>query len=149
MTEQAQSFLGPKRTKARRFALQALYQWALNPMPGYEITAQFESGFDMHKADISYFRDLVIGVINKADEVDLALKPALDRSLRSLDPVSVSILRLSTFEMMEKIETPYRVVINEAVKLAKKFGPEKSYTYINGVLDKTAKALRAPEAMAV
>lgn len=134
-----------RRSRARGFAIQALYQSALNPEPAYIILAQFETRFDMSRADVPYFQLLIRGVLGNTTDLDGLITPYLDRALTELDPISLSILRLATFELQQQMEIPYKVVINEAVDLAKKFGPEKSASFINAVVDQLAKTLRQVE----
>lgn len=135
------------RKKARSLALQALYQWQLSASPLNEIEAQFRvdtSG----KVDWVYFHELLVGVGTKADQLDELYAPLLDRKLSELNPVELALLRLGCFELQERIDIPYKVVINESVELAKKFGATDSHKYINGVLDKLAPRLREPEVKA-
>jgi len=135
------------RSEARRRALQALYQWEL----GGESAAAIEREFfaneerDMQRADAGYFHTLVYGVIDRAEELDAALTPALDRSLAGLDPVERMVLRIGVYELSHCPDVPVRVVINEAIELAKVFGAEQGHKYINGVLDRLAKQLRGSE----
>ena len=103
---------------------------------------------DAKRFDAAYFAELVRGVPTRLDELDSALAPCVDRALESVDPVERAILRLGAYELIEHPEIPYRVVINEAVELAKTFGAEKGHRYVNGVLDKAARALRPIEASA-
>lgn len=138
-----------RRSRARGFVIQALYQAVVNPEPAYILLAQFETRFDMSRADVPYFQELVRGVLANRAELDTAITPHLDRPLAELDPISISILRLAVFELQNQIEIPYKVVINEAVELAKKFGPEQSASFVNAVADQLAKQLRADESASV
>jgi len=133
------------RHKARRFALQALYQWQIANHSVHEIAAQFAEERLMPKADQAYFQELITEIPAKYLELDEYFKPFLDRSLAELDPIELAILRMAAYEMTVRLEIPYRVVINEAVELAKEFGAEDGYKYINGIVDQLAKKLRKIE----
>ncbi|WP_078118753.1 transcription antitermination factor NusB [Thiosocius teredinicola] len=135
-----------QRSRARSLAIQALYQWQ---MAGQDISAiinHFMIEQDAKKFDTDYFAELVRSVPTRLAELDAALAPCVDRSLEAVDPVERAILRLGAYELLEHPEIPYRVVINEAVELAKTFGAEKGHRYVNGVLDKAARSLRPMEA---
>ncbi|SHF16329.1 NusB antitermination factor [Microbulbifer donghaiensis] len=136
------------RRKARHYAMQALYQWQMAGASLNVIEAEFHTDNDMSKTDVAYFRDLFHGVAKNLDEVEAAFTPHLDRKVDDLDPISRALLRMSSYELQHRIDVPYKVVINEAVALAKKFGPTDAYKYINGILDKTAADLRAAEVAA-
>ncbi|MCX2780830.1 transcription antitermination factor NusB [Microbulbifer thermotolerans] len=136
------------RRKARHYAMQALYQWHMAGASLNTIEAEFHADNDMSKADVPYFRDLLHGVAKNLDRVEGAFAPHLDRSVDELDPVSRALLRMSTYELLHRVDVPYKVVINEAIALAKKFGPTDAYKFINGILDKTAADLRAAEVAA-
>jgi N utilization substance protein B len=110
------------------------------------IEAEFRTDNDMSKVDVEYFHDILHGVPEHLSELDAVYEPFLvDRSLAELDAITRALLRLATYEFKFRIDVPYKVVINEAVALAKKFGAEDSHKFINGVLDKTAVVLRALE----
>jgi N utilization substance protein B len=133
------------RTRARRFAMQALYQWDLSGSNLNEIEIQFLEDEDFSQADKAYFHELLHQVPARLDEVEAAFTPYLDRPLRELDPVERALLRMASYELLARIDIPYKVIINESVNLTKKFGAEQAHKYINGVLDKTARQLRAVE----
>lgn len=133
------------RSKAREMALQALYQWQMAGESVTEIENQFRENNDMSKIDDGYFRELLQGTTRNACQIDIEIAPLLDRSLEQLDPVERATLRIGCFELMKRIEIPYRVVINEGIELAKRFGGQDSYKYINGILDKLAPRMRAAE----
>ena len=133
------------RRKARRYALQALYQWQLAGTALSDIEAQFLATNDMEKVDRTYFHDLLHGVPTQVGELDEALRPFLDRRVEELSQVEKALLRLGAFELKERLDVPYRVVINEGIELAKVFGAEDSFKYVNGVLDKLARRLRSAE----
>lgn len=148
---------GP-RSRARHYALLALYQWQLGRQGAAEIARQFYDdppwmdalarglagrGEDQplpkdKRFDLALFDQLLRGVTNHVDEIDDALAPYLDRSLNSVDPVERAILRLATFELLNSQELPSAVILNEAVDLAKTFGAEQGHRFVNGVLDKLA-----------
>lgn len=136
------------RRKARQLLVQALYQWQLAGGGPVAIEAQFRADNDFSKVDVDYFHDLLHGILTLADEVDGAYGLYLDRGLHELDPISRALLRIGTYELLHRIDIPYRVVINEAVNLAKSFGPEDAHRYVNGVLDKVAAANRQLEVAA-
>lgn len=131
---------GAARTRARRAALQALYQWQLTGEEPYCIERQFLSERPMGKADVVYFRELLSNVPKHVDALDAALIGLLDRPLAQVDPVERAILRMAAYELKSRPDVPWRTVITEAVKLAKTFGAEQSHRYVNGVLDKLARS---------
>jgi len=137
--------MSSNRHKARSAALQALYQWQHNPDTADAIITQFMADYDMENVSVDYFTDCVRGVIKNQRQIDEWITPHLDRSLNSLDPIELAALRLATFELSEKFDVPYRVVINEATELAKTFGAQDGYKYINAILDKLASQLREAE----
>lgn len=143
-----QQQLVAKRRKARHYALQALYQWHMAGASTRDIDAEFRSDYDFSVVDRDYFKALLDGVVDDVEALDALYEPLLDRKLSELDPIERSLLRMGSFELRERIDVPYRVVINEAVSLAKKFGAAESFKYINGVLDKLAQQLRGPEVSA-
>ena len=133
------------RTMARQRALQALYQWQQAGQDIQEIESQFLTGQEMDRVDVPYFQELLRGVATNVDSLDKIMEPYLDRKVQALDPVERAILRLGIYEFQHHIEIPYRVVLNEAIELAKVFGAEQSHRYVNGVLDKVAGVVRATE----
>lgn len=145
MSRQAHQQLVAQRRKARHYALQALYQWHMAGAPTTDIEAEFRTDYDFAVVDLEYFQALIHSVPPLVEELDSLYAPLLDRQLDELDPIERSLLRMGTFELRDRIDVPYRVVINEAVALAKKFGAAESYKYINGVLDQLARRLREPE----
>ncbi|ARB44703.1 MULTISPECIES: transcription antitermination factor NusB [Alcanivoracaceae] len=145
MTTPASSSTPAARRKARRYALQALYQWQLAGTTLSDIEAQFLAQNDMSKVDRSYFHDLLHGVPARVSDLDESLRPFLDRRVEELSQVEKVILRIGAFELRERLDVPYRVVINEGIELAKVFGADDSFKYVNGVLDKLARRARAAE----
>ncbi|MEL0006374.1 MAG: transcription antitermination factor NusB [Halieaceae bacterium] len=137
--------LAAQRRKARHFGLQALYQWTLSGAALADIEAEFRVDNDFQHTDGDYFSAVLRGVTSDVDAIEALFAPALDRSLDDLDPIERNLLRLGTYELRDRIDVPYKVVINEAVSLAKKFGATESHRYINGVLDKVARDLRTIE----
>jgi len=133
------------RTKARRNAVQALYQWQLVGQDLAEIEAQFLAEYDMNKVDVAYFKELFREVPLHLHELDDHLIPFLDRPVDEVDPVERAILRIAAYELEFRLDVPYRAVINEAIELAKRFGAEHGHKYVNGVIDQVAKKLRAAE----
>ena len=136
------------RRKARHYALQALYQWQISRNPLHEIEAQFRTQFDFSHTEVAFFQDLVQQVPAHIGELERLFEPYLDRPLKELNPVELTLLRMGAYELQHRIDVPFKVAINEAVSLAKKFGAAESHKYINGVLDKLAKQLRAVEVAA-
>ena len=131
------------RVRARRSAVQALYQWFLTERPMTEIITEFElERVELKKADEEYFRDILSGSARNSAEINDALIPLLDRALHELDPVTRAVLHLGMYELKYQPSLPWRVVLNESIELAKVFGAEDSYKYINGVLDQAARRLR-------
>ena len=144
MTEHYPTTFAAKR-KARRFALQGLYEWQMTHNPVHEIEGRTRAENAMHKVDIGYYHELLSQTITHHDALDALLIPVLDRDLAALDGVELATLRLGTFELRDRLEVPYRVVIDEAIELAKHFGATDSHKYVNGVLDRLAKILRQAE----
>ena len=137
--------LAAQRRKARHFGLQALYQWTLSDAPLVDIDAEFRVDNEFRHTDGEYFQALLRGVMEDVESLEALFSPLLDRALDDLDPIERNLLRMGTFELKERIDVPYKVVINEAVSLAKKFGATESHRYINGILDKVASELRTVE----
>ena len=137
--------LAAQRRKARHFGLQALYQWTLSGASPADIEAEFRIDNDFQHTDGEYFSAVLKGVVGDVDALEALFSPVLDRRLGELDPIERNLLRLGTFELRDRIDVPYKVVISEAVALAKKFGATDSHRYINGVLDKVARDLRTVE----
>jgi N utilization substance protein B len=125
--------------------MQALYQWQLNGQPVAEITAQYLEGDDSAGVDVDYFTELLKGCIGDREQINLAIAPFIDRPLEQLDPVETAILMIGIFELRSRIDVPYRVVINEAVDLCKRFGATDAHKYINAVLDRASREYRSAE----
>lgn len=133
------------RRRSRAFALQGLYQWQLARKDAVVIAAELAETQEFEKSDTAYFRALLNGAIDHASELEARMAPFLDRSVGELSPIERGILLLGGYELMCELEVPYRVVINEAVELAKAYGGTDGHKYVNGVLDKLAAELRAIE----
>lgn len=133
-----------QRRKARQLILQALYQWSLTDADPSGISKEFHDRNNA-KIDWAFFDEVFQGIPKTAGTLDAHLHPLLDRKPEALDPIEKSLLYLGAYELANRIDVPYRVVINECVELAKMFGATESHKYINGVLDKLAPALRAAE----
>jgi transcription antitermination protein NusB len=133
------------RRKARKLALQAIYHWQLNNEPTNVIEAQYLAEANPKKIELEYFSDIVRGVVKNVATIDQLFVPFLDRKIGDLNPVELAILRLAIYELQYHIEVPYKVVINEALELAKLFGSKEGHKYVNGILDKVAKGLRKNE----
>ena len=133
-----------QRRKARTLIVQALYQWYISKSAPLDIEAQFHEQ-NGGKIDWEYFSEVFLEIPKQQEILDKHIGPVLDRELTSLDPVERALLYLGTFELANRIDIPYRVVINECVELAKTFGATDGHKYINGVLDKLAKTLRPLE----
>lgn len=133
------------RTVARKLALQALYRWQLNHCEWQDLMQEFASDPDMPRADPEYFQALIQGICASREELDNALAPLLDRIPALLDPVEHALLLIGSYELQQRPEVPYRVVINEAVGLARRFGATDGHKFINGVLDRAARLWRPQE----
>ncbi len=136
------------RRRSREFALQALYQWLLNQDDAPVIIEHIRQAHSFDKADTEHFVALVSGSIQNANHLRELLKPLLDRPIEDISPVEHAVLLLGAHELADHIEIPYRVVINEAVELAKSFGGIDGHKFVNGVLDKLATSLREVEVKA-
>ena len=134
------------RARARRRALQAIYAWQISGGLVEQVIAQFAHEQAHEIADLEYFDDLVRGVLKHRASLDEALVGYLDRAVEEVDPIERAVLRLSAYELIHRLDVPYRVVLNEAIEIAKRFGSEHGHTYVNGVLDKAAGAWRPAEA---
>lgn len=133
------------RSRARRRALQALYAWQVGGNRMVHVIDEFRHEQDMEIADIAYFEELLRGVEQHLDEIDKGLKPFIDRGVDEIDPIERAGLRLAAFELKYRPDVPYRVVLNEAIEVSKRFGSEHGHTYVNGVLDKLAAQWRPVE----
>ncbi|MBU4611026.1 transcription antitermination factor NusB [Achromobacter sp. GG226] len=137
------------RRRAREFALQGTYEWlvkgGVDQTDLTAIDANVRENEEFAQADAAFFRTLLYGVTREAATLREAFTPFVDRPLAELSPVEHAILLIGTFELLHQVEVPYKVVINEAVELAKSFGGTDGFKFVNGVLDKLAPQLRAAE----
>ena len=145
MAKTAHNTLAAERRKARHYGMQALYQWYMAGAALTDIEAEFRAEYDFSHVDLAYFQALLHEIPACVDELEGIISPLLDRKLEELDPIERTLLRMGVFELSKRIDVPYKVVINEEVALAKKFGATDSHKYINGVLDQAARQLRKVE----
>lgn len=130
-----------QRRKARQLALQALYQWHLTQDSLADIEHQFMASDDIKDADVAYFRTLFTQTVTRVEDIEQIFSVFLSRPLNDLDIIDRAILRMATYEMKYHEDVPYRVVLNEAIELAKDFATQDSHKFVNGVLDKVGHAL--------
>jgi N utilization substance protein B len=133
------------RTVARKLALQALYRWQLNSCEWQDLISEFATDPDMPRADGEYFQALISGICGAREQLDAALTPLLDRQPSQLDPIEHAVLLIGGYELQHRPDVPFRVVINEAVSLARRFGATDGHKYVNGVLDRAAHLWRSQE----
>ncbi|WP_446811054.1 transcription antitermination factor NusB [Methylomonas sp. 2BW1-5-20] len=133
------------KTNARKCAVQALYQWQMSGESLIRIETYFLEEEHLKGAQKTYFSELFHGVPQQLDVIDAALAEFVDRPVEKIDPVERAILRIGAYELINRLETPYKVIINEGVNLAKDFGADGSHKYVNGILDKVAQKQRAVE----
>ncbi|MGR9052414.1 MAG: transcription antitermination factor NusB [Gammaproteobacteria bacterium] len=133
------------RTNARKSAVQALYQWQMTGQSLSLIEAQFIQDDRLKDAQKSYFNELFHGIPKSLDTIDAVLAQFVDRPVEKIDPVERAILRIGVYELLNRLDMPYRVVLNESINLAKCFGAEGSHKYVNGILDKVAQQKRPLE----
>ncbi|CAA0093011.1 Transcription antitermination protein NusB [Halioglobus japonicus] len=145
MNKPAHNTLAAERRKARHYGMQALYQWQMAGASVSDIEAEFRADYDFSHVDLEYFQALLHEIPGCVDQLDAAMEPLLDRELDDLGPIERTLLRMGMYELTHRIDVPYKVVINEEVALAKKFGATDSHKYVNGVLDKAARQLRKVE----
>jgi N utilization substance protein B len=136
------------RHRARELAMQGVYQWRLSGAEALQIEQRMQEEKNLGRYDTELFADLLRGVLTQHVDLEAALAPHLDRALKELSPVEFSILLLGAYELMSQPGTPYRVIINEAVELAKTYGGTDGHKFVNGVLDKLAAQVRAVEVRA-
>lgn len=142
MTEQQKQVKKPSaRRRARECAVQALYSWAVSGNNVEQVELAFVLDQDMEGVDKPYFRKLFRQTVENIEAVDFTIEPYIDRAFDELDPIEKAVLRLAVYELRFELDVPYKVVINEAIEVAKVFGADESHKYINGVLDKIAPAL--------
>ncbi len=133
------------RHRARELALQGIYQWRVSGNDASDIEKQMQTEKNLGRYDKPMFSDLLRGALAQHADLEALLSPCLDRPLSELSPVEFAVLLLGGYELSQKLEVPYKVVINEAVELAKTYGGTDGHKYVNGVLDKLAPKVRAVE----
>ncbi|MFI4918005.1 MAG: transcription antitermination factor NusB [Legionellales bacterium] len=138
-----QSISGKRR--ARKLALQALYQWLMSGYDLHEIEAQYRIANNMERVDGDYFCRLLHGIPAHVDSLEASMVPFIDREVSSLNPIELTVLRIGSFELFYCPEIPYKVVLNESVSLTKEFGSQDGHRYVNGVLNNLARQVRAVE----
>jgi len=133
------------RHRARELALQGIYQWRITADDRTKIEKQISAEKNIGRYDKELFPKLLHGALDAHKDIELLIVPYLDRAIEELSPVEFAVLLLGTFELSQNLEVPYKVVINEAVELAKTFGGTDGHKYVNGVLDRLAAQLRGSE----
>lgn len=133
------------KKKARKFAMQAMYQWNLSGTSLLGIENQFLAANNMEKVDVDYFKRLLHDIPKQLAELEQAIIPFLDRDIDALNPVELAVLRIGAFELLYCLDIPYRVVLDEAITLSKAFGSQDAHRYVNGVLHNVAKTARKDE----
>ena len=136
------------RTRARELMVQALYQKQIAGHSTSELTSQFQEQVAYERVDQTYFDEQFKAISNSQDELEKKVDELIDRPLEQLDPVELAILLIGGYELESRIDIPYKVVINEGVNLAKRFGSVEGHKYINACLDVAAKSLREIEIQA-
>ncbi len=133
------------RTQSRRVAMQALYVWEMTHNDINEIIKNFSEDGLLVDLDFDLFKELLTSVTSDATDLDALYSGLLDRSVNMIDPIERAIMRIGVYELQSKQQIPYKVIINECVELAKRFGAEEGHKFVNGILDKVAKQLRPLE----
>ena len=133
------------RSLARRLAVQALYRWQLNSAPWQDLISEFASDADMPRADREYFATLVRQAVEQHAELDVAFAPFVERNPALLDPIEHAVLLVAGVELRHSPQVPFRVVIDEAVGLARRFGATDGHKFVNAVLDRAARNWRPEE----
>jgi N utilization substance protein B len=133
------------RTLSRRLAMQALYQWQMTGQGLADLRNQYAADEGFAEVDPEYFDGILRATVEGATELDAALGGLIDRPVQQLDPIEHAVLLIGLYELGQRLDTPFRVVINEGVDLAKKFGATDGHKFVNAVLDRAARSLRAIE----
>lgn len=133
------------RHNARHYAVQAMYQWQLTDAPLRDIESEFLAYQIEKKTEIEYFKELIHGIPEHQAELDKFIRTYIDRPFNEIDPIELAVMRLAVYELLKRPDIPYRVIINEALRLTKTFGSVEGFKFVNGVLDKVAKQIRATE----
>ena len=136
------------RSRARRLAMQGLYEWQMSENAPSIILKTCLAEQNVKNVDTEYLQELLLTIPKKQEQLDSAFQPYLDRKIKEIDPIELAILRLACYELSFRVDVPYRVIINEAIELAKSFGAEASHKFINGILHKVAAEIRKPEVSA-
>ncbi len=136
------------RTNARQSAVQALYQWQMTGQNPNEIEQQFYLNENFKNVQRSYFKELLHGVPQQLTRLDAALSEFVDRAVKEIDPVERAILRIGVYELLNRPDVPYKVIVNEGINLAKRYGATDSHKYVNSILDKVAQTRRPDETQA-
>ncbi|NNF17497.1 MAG: transcription antitermination factor NusB [Gammaproteobacteria bacterium] len=134
-----------QRSRARRLTMQALYQWQLNTTTARELIRQHAGSREYKDADSAYFKELLTLAISEAEQNQALIQDCADRPGEQIDPLEMAIMMVAVTELRHRFDVPYKVIINEAVELARRFGATDGHKYVNAVADKAAKTLRAAE----
>lgn len=134
--------------KARRFALQGLYEWQVSQNPIHNIESHTRAQNAMHTVHLGYYHELMHEIVKQIEELDALITSKIDRNFSELDGVELAALRIGTYELKHRLEIPFKVVIDEAIQLNSHFGSVEGYKFINAILDKLAQELREPEVQA-
>lgn len=148
MNETRKSPAKSARRRSRELAIQGIYQWRLTGVDLAQVEKQMREEKNLGNYDAKFFGELLRGVLMQHTDIEAAIAPHLDRPLGELSPVELAVLLLAAYELLQHPEIPYRVIINEAVELAKTFGGTDGHKFVNGVLDKLAAQVRAVEVAA-
>jgi len=133
-----------ERRRARELAMQAIYQWQLTEAAPLDIEVQFHQTNNMEKVDTEYFGRILKGVTQNTADIDDKITAAAGRPIKELNPVELAVLRVAVYEFLSENDVPYKVVINEALEMTKKFGAVEGYKFVNGVLDNIAGSIFSP-----
>jgi len=133
------------RHNARRYALQAMYQWQLAETALIDLEQEFLRYHIDKPLDLDYFKELIYGIPRSQIELDNEIRPYISRPFNEIDPVELAVLRMAIYELLKRPDVPYRVIINEALELTKKFGSVEGHKFVNGILDRVARKNRATE----
>lgn len=133
------------RKKARKLVMQGLYQWQISQNAPTEVQMYIMDFNEPQSFDLEYFNEIFLGTIRELETIDNLIAQYTTRPLTEVSPVDLAILRLSTFELLYRLEIPYRVVINEALDLSKEFGANDAFKFVNGILDQISIVKRVVE----
>lgn len=130
------------RRQSRSLAVQGIYSWQVSQNPIADIEQQLLLENNVKHLDVAYFQDILRGVVLHHSKLDEAIKPYLERPFEDIDLVEKSVLRVAAYELKYRLDVPYKVIINEAIELAKSFAADDSHKFVNGILDKAVRVLR-------